>query len=708
MRVQQAALFEQFTRVLCALTQRRPLLLLVDDMQWIDPGSASLLFHLARRMGGSKVLLLGAYRPEEPSLRRGAEPHPLLGVIRELQRAFGEVQVDLMQSEGEAFVAALIDSEPNELGQGFRARLYRHTSGNPLFTVELLRGMQLRGEIRRNRQRRWVEGPQLNWNELPARVEAAIASRIGDLSPASQELLSVASVEGEQFTAEVIAEVLQQDAQQVCELLSQEAGKKHRLVTAHTMRQVGGQNLALYHFRHALIQMYLYQQLDIVERARLHGLVARKLEGLYHRSLDRFPEMPHSLARHFESASLTAKAVQYYTRAGKNALRLSANQEAVDHFYSALRLLQALPATPERDRQELDLQLSLGPPLTATKGWAPPEMAAAYARAQELCETIDDHAQLIPALWLLATFRLGRSEHAEVDKLVERLVRLAEQAGDPDLLILAGLQVSPFYRGKFAEARRLLERASTVWDVKQQRTLALQYGMAPAVVALAYLAECLWLLGFSGESGRRMQEARELAEQVQHPMAACYALGRSCWLDALQGQLEGVRGHAAALAQVAQKFGLENFTLAARFWEHWAANRGGAPTADGLEQMHQAMEEYRATGTVLNRTGFLAFFGQACGAAGQIARGLAAVDESLALAEQTGELWFQAEALRIKGELLCLQVGNRAEPEASLREAEACFERARQVARQQGAKSLLHRLNRVKPKPNAAKSASQK
>jgi len=124
--------------------------------------------------------------------------------------------------------------------------------------------------------------------------------------------------------------------------------------------------------------------------------------------------------------------------------------------------------------------------------------------------------------------------------------------------------------------------------------------------------------------------------------------------------------------------------------------------------MHQVMEDYGVTGTVLNRTGFLAFFGQACGTAGEIARGLAAVDESLALAEQTGELWFQAEALRIKGELLCLQAGNQAEPEVSLREAEVCFERARQVAWQQGATSLLQKLNRVESQPEPAEPASQK
>jgi predicted ATPase len=688
LRLQQVAVFEQFTRVLCALAQHRPVLLIVDDMQWIDPGSVNLLFHLARRIAGSQILLVGAYRPEEVSLRREGEPHLLPGVIDELQRAFGQIQIDLMQSEGAAFVAAFIDSEPNDLSQEFRAMLYRHTSGNPLFTIELLRGMQMRGEIRRSRQGRWVEGPQLDWNELPARVEAVIARHIGHLSPACRELLSAASVEGELFTAEVMAHVLQMDVEQVFGLLSQEAGQRHRLVTAQTMRQVGGQNLALYRFRHALFQIYLSQQLDVVAKARLHGLVAHKLEQVYQPSLDQFPEILHALARHFEVAGLAEKAVHYYGRAGKNALRLSANQEALAHFHSALRLLPATPATPERDRQELDLLLSLGPPLTATRGWAPPELAAAYARAQELCETIDDHAQLIPALWLLATFRLGRSEHAEVDKLVGRLSRLAEQTGDPALLALASLQVSPFYQGKFVEARRLLERASTAPDVKEQRDLALRFGMAPAVLALAYRAECLWLLGFPDQASLYSREARELAEQIQLPMVTCYATARSCWLAAIKGELDDVRGYAVAFGRVAQQFGMQNFALAARFFQHWAAIEGETPAADRITHMVQAMEDYRATGTLLNRTGFLVFFGQACGKAGEIARGLAAVDESLALAEQTGELWFQAEALRVKGDLLRLQAASAAQPEEALCAAEACFEMARQVARQQQARWL--------------------
>ncbi len=317
-------------------------------------------------------------------------------------------------------------------------------------------------------------------------------------------------------------------------------------------------------------------------------------------------------------------------------------------------------------------------------------MAVAYARAQELCANIDDSTQLVPALWLLATFRLGRSEHAEVDKLCTRLLRLAQQAGDPALLALARLQVSPYYQGKFGLARRLLEEA-VADDIAQQSFLAQQYGMAPAVVALAYLAECLWLLGFSEEAEQRSQQARELAEQVQHPMTTCYALGRSFWLAALKGDVEAARDFASRWRRVAEQYGLEVFALAAQFFEHWAAVLQGDPSVDRIAQMQQAMEAYRATGTLLNITAFLVFFAQACGVAGDIARGLQAVNASLVLAEETGERWFQAEAYRVKGTLLRLQASEQPQPADALKAALVCFEQARQTAEQQGAQSFALR-----------------
>ena len=372
----QTALFEQFTASYRALAARRSVVLVIDDMQWIDAGSVDLFFHLARALGDSRILLLGAYRAEEAALRHDEGPQALLDVVGELKAAHGEVSIDLTRAAEPSFVDGLLDSEPNRLGTAFRQQLFERTSGNPLFTIELLRSMQLRGDLRRDRHGRWSEGPALHWEALPARVEAVIAQRIGHLSPACQSLLAAASVEGETFTAEVAATVSGVPIGQVFELLSREAGRQHRVVSAHGVGCVESRGVSLYRFRHGLFQTYLYQQLDVVERAHLHGQVGYELERLYQPSTERHPAMAHVVARHFAAAGLACEAVGAYVTAARHALRLSAHAEAVAHLRSALEQLRTLPPSTARGDQELELQLALGPPLTAAKGCSPPELAA--------------------------------------------------------------------------------------------------------------------------------------------------------------------------------------------------------------------------------------------------------------------------------------------------------------------------------------------
>jgi DNA-binding SARP family transcriptional activator/tetratricopeptide (TPR) repeat protein len=686
----QPALLEQFTQVVRALAERGPIVIVLDDLQWIDAASLDLLFLLARRLGDRRVMLLGAYREEEAARRPSSGAPTLLDVVDELLTAEGSVRIDLTHADGPFFVDALVDSEPNALHPSFRSLVYQRTSGNPLFTIELLRGMQLRGELGRDAHGRWVEGPDLCWDDVPARVEAVIARRIEHLSPGCRDLLTVASVEGEQFTAEVAAAVAGRPPEEAYDLLGREAGRRHLLVNARTRMAVGDQSLSLYRFRHGLFQTYLRGRLDAVERARLHGAIGRELERIYRQDPGRYPPMALALARHFEAAGLTPQAVGAYADAARHAQTMSAHGEAVELLRRALGLLDTLPASESRDRQELELQLALGPPLTAGKGWAPPELAGAFARADELCAGIDDSVQLIPALWMLSVFRIGRSEHGAVQQLWERMARLARDANDRALIALTSLNVSPFYRGRFEEARRTLEAAAARPDLREQRQLAERFGMAPAVVALAYLAECLWLVGQPHEARARDREAHALAERVGHPMTTCYAIGRSCWSATLRGDDDATCDLAGRLLAVATPFGFVNFAHAATFFLHRAAVRRGGGT-DDLAAMEGAITGYRASGTSLNHAAFLAHFAQGCAEVGEVGRGIAAVDASLGAAARSGELWFQAEAWRIKGVLLRARADGDEDPERTRRAARACLETAQHVARQQGATAIERR-----------------
>ena len=276
----QAFLFDQATRVFQALARRGPLLLILDDLQWSDAASISLLFHLGRRLAGQRILIVGAYRPEEVAAGREGQPHPLAPLLLEFGALWEENEVDLAQAQGRAFVEALVDSEPNRLGAAFREALYRQTGGHALFTAELLRGLERRGDLVRDADGRWTEGPALDWGRLPKRVEAVIAAHIARLPREEQELLSVASVEGEEFHAEVAARVLQRKEAEVLTDLGGPLSQEHRLLAAQSLRRVGEQRFSRYRFRHHLFQRYLYGRLDPLRRAYLHGEVASALESM--------------------------------------------------------------------------------------------------------------------------------------------------------------------------------------------------------------------------------------------------------------------------------------------------------------------------------------------------------------------------------------------------------------------------------------------
>lgn len=336
--VQQTQLFEQYTAVLRTLADARPILLVLDDLQWADGASISMLFHLGRRLESAPVLILGTFREEEVALGREGERHPLEKVVAELRQSYGDIRLGLDEAEEtdeRQFLDSLLDSEPNNLDEGFRGALFERTAGHPLFTVELLRSMQERGDLIQDDDGRWVAGPNLDWDRLPQRVEAVIQERVGRLEDELRDLLSVASVEGEQFTAEVVAQVQEIQPRHLLRQLSGELEKRHRLVREQGEVHAGSRILSRYRFSHQLFQRYIYNELSAGERRLLHQEVARTLQDLHTEDLD---EISVQLARHYREAGDVARAVEQYMAAGARARRLYANHEALGHFDHALEL----------------------------------------------------------------------------------------------------------------------------------------------------------------------------------------------------------------------------------------------------------------------------------------------------------------------------------------------------------------------------------
>jgi adenylate cyclase len=682
--LQQSALFRQYTRVLRALASQRGLLLLLDDLQWADAGSISLLFHLGRELPGRRILVVGAYRPAEVALGRGKERHPLAPVVNELGRAFGEVDVALAEDDP-AFVGAFLDTEPNRLSASFREMLTRQTGGHPLFTIELLRGMQERGDLMQDEAGRWAEGPALDWETLPARVEAIIAERVGRLPGSLQEALTVASVEGETFTAEVVARVGAVNEAEMLRRLSGQLDRRHRLVHAQGVRRVADHHLSQYRFRHILFQRYLYGRLNPVERAHLHRAVGTELETVYGVAADESMAVAGQLARHFEAGGVLEKAVVYRLQAGQRATRLSAHEEAIAHFRHGLDLLYALPHTPARDEQELALQVGLAVSLLPRKGYSVPEVGRAYARARELCQRVAEPPQRFQVLWLTYTYHGARGEHRTAHALGQQLLRLAQGDGDMVLAMLAhwALGWNRFFVGEFVEARAHLEQVVASYDPERHRFLAFLYGQDPGAVCRSKLACVLWSLGYPEQGLAQRRDAVALAEELAHPYTLAYCQGLAALFHLFSRDVQAARAPAEAGIRLSDEYGFPYWLASSTFARGWSLVEQGR-TESGLAQMRRAMVGFEATGSEIGFAQLHANLAEAHGKAGQIEEGLALLDRALTFAQRNGEDLYEAETHRLRGELSLRADGRKQNAEGR---AERDFLRAIEVARRQAARS---------------------
>jgi predicted ATPase/DNA-binding SARP family transcriptional activator len=684
---QQSALFEQYTQVLRALAGKRPLLLALDDLQWADGGSVSLLFHLGRYVAASRILIVGAYRPEEVTLGRDGARHPLEPVVNEFQRLFGDITVNLGQAKGQDFIEAYLDSEPNRLGVAFRDMLYRQTRGHPLFTIELLRGLQERGDLVQDPEGRWVEGPALDWERLPARVEAVIGERIGRLAEPLQDLLRVASIEGEVFTAEVVAQVQTVSERELVGHLSGELDRRHRLVRAQAIQRLGSRRVSHYRFRNYLFQKYLYDHLDQVERAYLHEDVGSVLEELYGDPASEIEDIAATapvavqLAWHFQEAGITDKAIHYLHQAGDRAVQLSAYQEGLTHLTRALALLMTLPESPERAQQELDLQLAIGMAWIGHGTFAQ-EVEAAYARARELGQQLGKTSQLCQGVGGLSVFWYVRAEYHRAYGLAEEALSLAQQTEDP-LLVLLGhwyLGFISFSLGEYTTARVHLEQVIAFYDPDQHhRSLVLLRGSDAGVSALAYDACCLWCLGYPDQALKRSQEALALARALDHAFSLadvlCYA---GCRFNEMRRDAPALKDHAEELMRLSNEWSLAGWLADATCFRGEALTMLGL-AREGMAQLDEVMAAKRSAGSQCQLSGILGSLAKAQAKAGYPEKGLATLAETLTLVEETDERYFEAELHRVRAELLLTQ-GDEAEAEAS-------FHKAIEVARRQNTKS---------------------
>jgi predicted ATPase len=507
---------------------------------------------------------------------------------------------------------------------------------------------------------------------IPSTLHDSLMARLDRLSTA-RELAQLGAVLGREFSYELLQAVALVDETTLQQGMSQ-------LVDAELVYQRGLPPRSWYIFKHALIQDTAYQSLLRSTRQQYHQRIAQVLA-------ERFPDIaetqPELLAQHYTEADLAQQAIPYWQRAGQRAIERSAHLEAISHLTRGLELLKTLSDTIGQRQQELALQTTLGPVLIATKGYAAPEVAQAYARARELCQQMGDTTQLFPVLWGLWIFYLARAECQTAQELAAQLLILAQRLNTPGLLMEAHLAqgVTCFWLGELSPARAHFTQGLALYDPQQHRTHAFSYGQDPGMMCLSYMSWIQWLLGYPDAALMRSQEALVLAQQQAHSFSLVYTLAFTAFLHQSRRDKQATQAQAEATIGLATEQGFAFRRASGIIVRGWALTAQGQ-AEEGMSQIRQGLAAYRATGAEIGCTYYLALLAEAYGHSVQAEAGLRVLAEALAAVQKTGECFYEAELYRLQGEL------SLARSTRQTAEAEACFHQALDVARHQKAKSL--------------------
>jgi predicted ATPase len=629
--------------VMLRIAAQQPVLFVMEDLHWVDPTTLEFLTLLVDQGPTARILALWTFRPDFSPPWTGRS-HLTQVTLHRLPRQQATEMTDRV-AHGKALPTEVV------------AQVVAKTDGVPLFVEELTKMVLESGLLQEREDRYELTGP-LPPLAIPTTLHDSLMARLDRLATV-KSLAQLGATLGREFSYALLQAVSPWDEETL---------------------QRGLPPQATYLFKHALIQETAYQSLLRSTRQQHHQRIAQVLEAQFPEIVETQPEL---VAHHYTEAGLAEPAIGYWLRAGERAVQHSAYVEAIGHFTKGLEVLKSISATPERAQRELHLQTALGLALGVTKGPAAPETEQAYTRAQELCGQVEGTSQLFPVLWGFWRFYNNRGEYHRARTLGEQLLSLAHQIHDPALLLEAHhtLWGTLVNSGELVSARAHLEQGISLYDASQHRSHAALYGgHDPGVCCFSHAAWTLWMLGYPDQALRSIHEGLTLARELAHPVNLAIALRWMAMLHQSRQERQAAREGAEALVALAGEQGFTPESAQAMILRGWALAERGRGTEE-IVQIQQGLAAYRATGSVMKQSYYLALLAEAYGKAGQVEEGLKVLAEALTVVHKTGEDVCQAELYRLKGELLLLQ----AVPDAT--QAEACFQQALAVAHRQQAKS---------------------
>jgi tetratricopeptide (TPR) repeat protein len=674
-------MLREIANALEALSVDRPFVLVLEDLHWSDHATLDLINWLARRRELTQFFLLGTYRPVDVIVRA----HPLRAVTSELamHRLAEEIPLELL---GEADVVQYLARRlpGSEMSDELMRVIHDRTDGNPLFVVAVVDALVQQG---------WLVEAGACWQLKPGAEEAAarvprslrgmVEQLFDGLSPEQQQTLEAASIVGREFSAAAAAAGTDEPLRPVEDRCAELARRGQFLIAAGVEAWPDGTVAERYRFVHSLYQHVVYERLSPGRRTQFHGRIGVRAEAGYR---ERAGERAAELARHFLEGREASRAVAYLRQAADNAQQRSAYRESVAHLLQGLAVLQELPQTLERDRDELAFQISLGPLLMSTKGFASPSVGQAYTRARTLCQKVGERSHLIQATWGLSVHHLVHGQPKRAYEIARELHRLIEEDRDAPLIALAHVTLgqSLYSLGELSLARAHCQRGIATYSPEVRRFVAL-YGTPqdPEVACLCHGAWAAWALGYADQALAACRAAADLARESSDLPRLTTTLVFTARLHQFRREAELTRQHAEGAMKLAGEQGFAQRLAAATILFGWAQAIQGAQ--EGIETMARGLDDFRATGAADDLPYWLALLAGRRAAVQQVEAALNDVSEALALVAAGGPRVWEAELHRLKGVLLSRRdLAGR----LSTDEAEGAFEAAIVIARRQQARAL--------------------
>ena len=688
----QERLKREFFAFLQELSRHRPLILVLEDVHWIDTSTVDLLAYVIGRFESLPVLVLATYRPGEMAERM----HPLLQLRRDLEARGLARELNLnylVRADVESYLA--LEFPEHRFPSNFSHFLWKRTEGNPLFMVDLVRDLRDRKIIVQDQGRWSLSQPVEDISaDLPASVRSMIQRKIDSLDEHDRRLLQAASVEGAEFHSVVLAAAISADAAEVEERL-ETIERMHYFVQRIGEKEFPDGTLTLHlRFVHALYQNALYATLTPTRRTNLSAATANTLLRLHPASQ---ANVAHKVALLFESARDFSRAAEFFQIAAGRAAGVFANQEATALARKGLEMVAKLPPSLERMQRELALQITLGPALVSTKGFANPEVERAYTRARQLCGELGQSPHLFPTLWGLWNFYEVKGQVSAALQLANQMLQLAEESKDTALLLEAHYAIGDtlFWSGDFERSLHHLEEALKLYDRPQHHSLAFVYGgYDPAVASMAFASWDLWMLGYPDQAVAKSEKSVALANALHQPFSQAIALAFAATLHHARHDPAATRQYAEQAVSLCTEHGIAIFLEMGKIMLGWADSQEKQGD-EGIELIRGAIADWRASGAELVIPQLQQVLAAALAKCGSYEEALAAIDEALGVISNTGDRSFEADCWRWKGELLSRMANGN---ELGSPEAEDCLHKAIAIARQQKAISLeLRAHTRLSP-----------